>query len=86
MSACTLNELATVVHQLFIAILQVFYCSRTHSQLAQFVHEVQCSPYVTDVQVITMGSRQVKNDVDQSLIANPVLIYRTCVSTSKSKS
>ena len=38
---------------------QIFYCSRTHSQLAQFVREVQKSPYSDEIQVITLGSRQV---------------------------
>ena len=38
--------------------LQIFYCSRTHSQLSQFVHEVQKSPYRDDVKVVTLGSRQ----------------------------
>ena len=39
-------------------IFQIFYCSRTHSQLSQFVHEVQKSPYHDDVKVVTLGSRQ----------------------------
>uniref|UniRef100_A0A671VP48 ATP-dependent DNA helicase DDX11 n=1 Tax=Sparus aurata TaxID=8175 RepID=A0A671VP48_SPAAU len=32
--------------------------SRTHSQLAQFVHEVQKSPFSKDISVVTLGSRQ----------------------------
>ncbi|XP_030836984.1 ATP-dependent DNA helicase DDX11 isoform X2 [Strongylocentrotus purpuratus] len=39
-------------------ITKIFYCSRTHSQLSQFVHEVQKSPYHDDVKVVTLGSRQ----------------------------
>uniref|UniRef100_A0A671VP53 DEAD/H (Asp-Glu-Ala-Asp/His) box helicase 11 n=1 Tax=Sparus aurata TaxID=8175 RepID=A0A671VP53_SPAAU len=31
---------------------------RTHSQLAQFVHEVQKSPFSKDISVVTLGSRQ----------------------------
>ena len=38
---------------------QVYYCSRTHSQLAQFVKEVQKSPYRDSIHVVTLGSRQV---------------------------
>lgn len=38
---------------------QIYYCSRTHSQLAQFVHEVQKSPFGKDISVVTLGSRQV---------------------------
>ncbi|KAG9337298.1 hypothetical protein JZ751_028866 [Albula glossodonta] len=32
--------------------------SRTHSQLAQFVHEVQKSPFAADVSLVSLGSRQ----------------------------
>uniref|UniRef100_A0A3B4Z8M2 DEAD/H-box helicase 11 n=1 Tax=Stegastes partitus TaxID=144197 RepID=A0A3B4Z8M2_9TELE len=32
--------------------------SRTHSQLAQFVHEVQKSPFSKDISLVTLGSRQ----------------------------
>uniref|UniRef100_A0A8C9X0U3 DEAD/H (Asp-Glu-Ala-Asp/His) box helicase 11 n=1 Tax=Sander lucioperca TaxID=283035 RepID=A0A8C9X0U3_SANLU len=38
---------------------QIYYCSRTHSQLAQFVHEVQKSPFSKDISLVTLGSRQV---------------------------
>uniref|UniRef100_A0A3Q2Y8N9 DEAD/H (Asp-Glu-Ala-Asp/His) box helicase 11 n=1 Tax=Hippocampus comes TaxID=109280 RepID=A0A3Q2Y8N9_HIPCM len=31
---------------------------RTHSQLAQFVHEVQKSPFSKDISLVTLGSRQ----------------------------
>uniref|UniRef100_A0A8D3BN58 DEAD/H (Asp-Glu-Ala-Asp/His) box helicase 11 n=1 Tax=Scophthalmus maximus TaxID=52904 RepID=A0A8D3BN58_SCOMX len=37
---------------------QIYYCSRTHSQLAQFVHEVQKSPFSEDISLVTLGSRQ----------------------------
>uniref|UniRef100_H2UNJ7 ATP-dependent DNA helicase DDX11 n=1 Tax=Takifugu rubripes TaxID=31033 RepID=H2UNJ7_TAKRU len=37
---------------------QIYYCSRTHSQLAQFVHEVQKSPFANDISLVTLGSRQ----------------------------
>ena len=36
---------------------QVFFCSRTDSQLTQFVEEVQKSPYASDVRLISLGSR-----------------------------
>jgi chromosome transmission fidelity protein 1 len=38
-------------------IYQVLFCSRTHSQLAQFVGQIQKSPY-SDLRVVTLGSRQ----------------------------
>uniref|UniRef100_A0A8C7RSC7 ATP-dependent DNA helicase DDX11 n=1 Tax=Oncorhynchus mykiss TaxID=8022 RepID=A0A8C7RSC7_ONCMY len=37
---------------------QIYYCSRTHSQLAQFVHEVQKSPFSQDISLVPLGSRQ----------------------------
>uniref|UniRef100_A0AAY4BU36 ATP-dependent DNA helicase DDX11 n=1 Tax=Denticeps clupeoides TaxID=299321 RepID=A0AAY4BU36_9TELE len=39
-------------------IVQIYYCSRTHSQLAQFVREVQKSPFGSSVRVVSLGSRQ----------------------------
>ncbi|CAL8296622.1 unnamed protein product, partial [Boreogadus saida] len=39
-------------------VTKIYYCSRTHSQLAQFVHEVQKSAFCKDVRVVTLGSRQ----------------------------
>ncbi|XP_038055247.1 ATP-dependent DNA helicase DDX11-like [Patiria miniata] len=39
-------------------VTKIFYCSRTHSQLSQFVHEVQKSPYGETTKVVTLGSRQ----------------------------
>ncbi|KAJ7323127.1 DEAD H (Asp-Glu-Ala-Asp His) box helicase 11 [Desmophyllum pertusum] len=38
--------------------LKIFYCSRTHSQLAQFVREVQKSPFNDSTRVVSLGSRQ----------------------------
>ncbi|XP_071504230.1 ATP-dependent DNA helicase DDX11-like [Diadema antillarum] len=37
---------------------KIFYCSRTHSQLSQFVHEVQKSAFRDNVKVVSLGSRQ----------------------------
>lgn len=36
---------------------KIFFCSRTHSQLTQFVHELQRSPYSEDVSVVPLSSR-----------------------------
>ncbi|KAL1503232.1 hypothetical protein AB1Y20_011288 [Prymnesium parvum] len=37
---------------------QIFYCSRTHSQLAQVVREVRRTSYADQVSVVTLGSRK----------------------------
>ncbi|XP_043943552.1 ATP-dependent DNA helicase DDX11 [Protopterus annectens] len=39
-------------------VTKIYYCSRTHSQLAQFVHEVQKSPFGKEVRLVSLGSRQ----------------------------
>ncbi|XP_077049945.1 ATP-dependent DNA helicase DDX11 isoform X1 [Siphateles boraxobius] len=48
-------------------VTKIYYCSRTHSQLAQFVHEVQKSPYGAAVHLVNLGSRQ-------NLCINPEVI------------
>uniref|UniRef100_A0A8C3T236 ATP-dependent DNA helicase DDX11 n=1 Tax=Chelydra serpentina TaxID=8475 RepID=A0A8C3T236_CHESE len=39
-------------------VTKIYYCSRTHSQLAQFVHEVQKSPFGEEIRLVSLGSRQ----------------------------
>ncbi|XP_062472539.1 ATP-dependent DNA helicase DDX11 isoform X1 [Pezoporus occidentalis] len=39
-------------------VTKIYYCSRTHSQLSQFVHEVQKSPFSKDTRLVSLGSRQ----------------------------
>ncbi|KAJ9588736.1 hypothetical protein L9F63_017971 [Diploptera punctata] len=38
--------------------VKVYFCSRTHSQLAQFVGEVQRSPYADEIRLVSLASRQ----------------------------
>ena len=37
---------------------QIFYCSRTHSQIAQFVSEMRKTAYGHDLRCVTLGSRK----------------------------
>lgn len=36
---------------------KIFFCSRTHSQLSQFVHELKRSPYSEEISVVPLSSR-----------------------------
>ncbi|PNF28755.1 ATP-dependent DNA helicase DDX11 [Cryptotermes secundus] len=38
--------------------IKIYFCSRTHSQLAQFVGEVQRSPYAENIRLVSLASRQ----------------------------
>ncbi|XP_065186759.1 ATP-dependent DNA helicase DDX11-like isoform X1 [Sycon ciliatum] len=38
--------------------MKIYYCSRTHTQLAQFVQEVKKTTFADDVRLVTIGSRQ----------------------------
>uniref|UniRef100_A0A8C4MEB1 DEAD/H-box helicase 11 n=1 Tax=Equus asinus asinus TaxID=83772 RepID=A0A8C4MEB1_EQUAS len=65
---------------------QIYYCSRTHSQLAQFVHEVQKSPFGKDTRLVSLGSRQnlcVNEDVRH--LGSVQLINDRCVEMQRNK-
>ncbi|XP_036721871.1 ATP-dependent DNA helicase DDX11 isoform X4 [Balaenoptera musculus] len=65
---------------------EIYYCSRTHSQLAQFVHEVQKSPFGKDTRLVSLGSRQnlcVNEDVRK--LGSVQLINDRCVELQRSK-
>ncbi|XP_075408332.1 ATP-dependent DNA helicase DDX11 isoform X1 [Tenrec ecaudatus] len=67
-------------------VTKIYYCSRTHSQLAQFVHEVQKSPFGKDTRLVSLGSRQnlcVNKDVNR--LGSVQLINDRCVEMQRSK-
>ncbi|KAK2491208.1 hypothetical protein MC885_014481 [Smutsia gigantea] len=67
-------------------VTKIYYCSRTHSQLAQFVHEVQKSPFGKDTRLVSLGSRQnlcVNEDVRK--LGSVQLINDRCVEMQRSK-
>uniref|UniRef100_A0A4X2K9P2 DEAD/H-box helicase 11 n=1 Tax=Vombatus ursinus TaxID=29139 RepID=A0A4X2K9P2_VOMUR len=67
-------------------VTKIYYCSRTHSQLMQFVHEVQKSPFGKETRLITLGSRQnlcVNEEVKR--LGSVHLINDRCLEMQKNK-
>ncbi|XP_034500560.1 ATP-dependent DNA helicase DDX11 isoform X3 [Ailuropoda melanoleuca] len=67
-------------------VTKIYYCSRTHSQLAQFVHEVQRSPFGKDTRLVSLGSRQnlcINEDV--KTLSSAQLINDRCMEMQRSK-
>ncbi|XP_050774186.1 ATP-dependent DNA helicase DDX11 isoform X2 [Gopherus flavomarginatus] len=67
-------------------VTKIYYCSRTHSQLAQFVHEVQKSPFGEEIRLVSLGSRQnlcVNEEVRH--LGAVQLINDRCVEMQKNK-
>ncbi|KAM8971856.1 ATP-dependent DNA helicase DDX11 [Pelodytes ibericus] len=67
-------------------VTKIYYCSRTHSQLSQFVHEVQKSPFCKQIRLVSLGSRQnmcVNEDVRR--LGTVQLINDRCMEMQKSK-
>jgi chromosome transmission fidelity protein 1 len=64
---------------------QIFYCSRTHSQLSQFVKEIQKSPFSDSVRLVSLASRNIMciNDAVKRLGSN-ALINERCLEMQKS--
>ncbi|XP_077196078.1 ATP-dependent DNA helicase DDX11 isoform X2 [Paroedura picta] len=68
-------------------VTKIYYCSRTHSQLAQFVHEVQKSPFGREIQLVSLASRQnlcVNEEVRR--LGAVQLINDRCMEMQKKKS
>lgn len=67
--------------------LQVFFCSRTHSQLTQLVGEVKSTIYGKNLRSVSLASRQ-NYCINKSVTAlrNSNLINERCLELQKSKS
>ncbi|XP_041487787.1 ATP-dependent DNA helicase DDX11 isoform X1 [Microtus oregoni] len=67
-------------------ITKIYYCSRTHSQLAQFIQEVRKSPFGKETRLVSLGSRQnlcVNEDVKS--LGSVQLMNDRCVDMQRSK-
>jgi len=66
---------------------RIFFCSRTHSQLSQFVREVKKSPFGSDVSLVSLASRAVMC-VNPSVrkLPSQAAINEKCLELGKKKS
>ena len=67
--------------------LRIFYCSRTHSQLSQFVKEIQKTTYKNDIRLVSLASRAnmcINEAVNK--LGNVSLINEACRDLQKKKS
>merc|ERR1712018_819215 len=67
--------------------LRIYYCSRTHSQLSQFVKEIQKTTFKNDIRLVSLASRanMCIND-SVSKLGNVSLINEACRDLQKKKS
>ncbi|KAJ8440039.1 hypothetical protein Cgig2_020527 [Carnegiea gigantea] len=66
--------------------LKVYFCSRTHSQLSQFIKELRKTVFGSELKVVSLGSRKnlcVNEDVLR--LGNPTSINERCLELQKSK-
>ena len=66
--------------------LRIYYCSRTHSQLSQFVKEIQKTSFKNDIRLVSLASRA-NMCINESVkkIGNTSLINETCLELQKKK-
>ncbi|EDW62670.2 LOW QUALITY PROTEIN: uncharacterized protein Dvir_GJ16955 [Drosophila virilis] len=66
--------------------VQIFYCSRTHSQLAQIVTELRKTPHGQHARCIALGSRQqLCINAQVRRLPNLALINERCLDMAKAK-
>ncbi|XP_010521523.1 PREDICTED: ATP-dependent DNA helicase DDX11 [Tarenaya hassleriana] len=66
--------------------LKVFFCSRTHSQLSQFVKELRKTVFANEIKAVCLGSRKnlcINEDVLK--LGNAVRINERCLELQKKK-
>ncbi|PKI71046.1 hypothetical protein CRG98_008627 [Punica granatum] len=66
--------------------LKVYFCSRTHSQLSQFVKELKKTSFASDMKVVCLGSRKnfcINEDVLK--LGNSTRINERCLELQKNK-
>jgi len=67
--------------------LKIIFCSRTHSQLTQFVREVKKSPFGNDVSLVSLASRNVMCiNPNVNKLNSQAAINEKCLELGKKKS
>ncbi len=61
-----------------VSIRKVYYCSRTHTQLSQFLHEIKKTEFASSIKVVSLGSRK-------NLCINPTVLSITSPSRMNDK-
>ncbi|KAK6124986.1 hypothetical protein DH2020_041260 [Rehmannia glutinosa] len=66
--------------------LKIFFCSRTHSQLSQFMKELRKTKFASELQVVCLGSRKnfcINEEVQK--LGNSTRINERCLELQKNK-
>ncbi|KAH9621661.1 hypothetical protein KSS87_013984 [Heliosperma pusillum] len=66
--------------------LKIYFCSRTHSQLSQFIKELRKTVFGSELKVVTLGSRKnfcINEEVLK--VGNPTSINERCLDLQKNK-
>ena len=65
---------------------QIYYCSRTHSQLSQFVKEIQKSPFSESVRLVSLASRNIMC-INESVkgLGGSALVNERCLEMQRNK-
>ncbi len=69
------------------SVFQIYFCSRTHSQLSQFVKEVQKTKFAEDIRLVSLASRA-NMCINESVkkLQGSSLINEKCLELQKKKS
>lgn len=80
------NEYSDIIEPKEDFSLRIFYCSRTHSQLAQFVKEIQKTEFAADIRLVSLASRSNMCINDSVLsLKNNSMINERCLELQKKK-
>ena len=69
-----------------LCLFQIFYCSRTHSQLSQFVKEIQKSPFSESVRLVSLASRNIMC-INESVkgLGGSAMVNERCLEMQRNK-